>query len=436
MSSDIDFMTELEAAKYMRPSLQSKWLLICIVFFVIFFLVWAYVCEIDIIARGQGQVVPTHEIQIVQSLEGGILQDLLVSEGDIVEKGQVLLRISDVHFSSEERGTEAKFLALQSRKLRLEAEAKGSKFSLPDELLKRIPDITANELSLYKSRQAELENVRAILDDKINKGKAELSEVKAKISGLQSSRKLLKDELEITSRMVAQKVAPKIEELRLQREMTGINSQISAGREHITGLDAQLRGLENERKDTEDKFRTKALSELSDVETSIASLQESLKSIEDRVFRTELRSPAKGVVNNIAIKTIGGVIEPAQRLIEIVPIDDDLKILARVSPNDIAFLKQGQKVNVKITAYNPRRYGTLEGHLERIGASSVSDRDGNIFFEIEVRTNKNHLGSEDAPLPVTPGMIAQTDIITGKRTIMEYLGKPIILARDKALRER
>ncbi len=436
MSSDTDFMAELEAAKYMRPALSANLILICIALLVVLFFIWASVCEIEILARGQGQVVPTREIQVVQSLEGGILQDLLVGEGDIVEKGQVLLRISDIQFSSEERGTEARFLSLAAKKARLQAEARGLTFKLPEQIAEKVPAIAANEQSLYDSRQSELANAVAILEDKIGKSEAELAELAARISTFASSRSLLREELEITRKMVAQKAAPKIDEIRLQRELSDISGQIRAAQERRTGLEAQLRAANNELKDQEDKFRTQALSELNEVETEISSLQESLKTIEDRVFRTEVRSPARGVVNNIAIKTIGGVIEPAQKLVEIVPIDDDLKIIAKVSPNDIAFLKKGQDVKVKISAYDPRRYGTLDGRLVRVSASSVSDREGNIFFEIEVNTDRNYLGTEDKPLPVTPGMVAQVDIITGKRTIMEYLAKPVLQARDQALRER
>jgi adhesin transport system membrane fusion protein len=436
MSDDSDFMAELEAARHMKPSLTANLLLICIAALVVLFFVWASVCEIEILARGQGQVVPTREIQTVQSLEGGILEELLVSEGDIVEKGQVLLRISDIQFSSEERGTEARFLSLSAKKARLEAEANGEPFSMPEEISEKVPQIAANEQSLYNSRQAELKNALSILDDKIEKVNAELAEINARISSFYKSHSFLEEELAITSKMVEQKAAPKIEEIRLQRELSDISGKLRAARERRNGLQAELRAAKNERSNQEDKFRTKAFAELNEVETEISALQESLKSIEDRVYRTEVRSPVKGVVNNIAIKTVGGVIEPAQRLVEIVPIDDDLKIVAKISPNDIAFLEKGQKVKVNITAYDARRYGSLEGRLERVGASSVTDREGNIFFEIEVRTDRNYMGSEDSPLPVTPGMVAQTDIITGKRTILEYLAKPIRQAGRVVLRER
>lgn len=436
MSADLEFMNELEAAAHLKPSAASNIFLISIVALVAFFLLWANLSKIDEITRGQGQVVPTQEIQVVQSLEGGILSELLVSEGDRVEKDQVLLRMSDVQFASEERGTEAKFASLQAKKARLEAESKGLEFAMPAGIAAKMPAVAANEVALYKSRQQELSNAIAILKDKNEKAKAEIAETQAQIRRLNDNAALLRQELAITSKMVAQQAVPKLEEIRLLRELSDTTGQIRANEQKLSGLQSEQSVTEKQIADQNDKFRTQALGELGDVETEIAQLNESLKSIGDRVSRRELRAPVGGIVNNIAVKTIGGVIEPAHKMVEIVPVDDELKITARVLPSDIAFLKTGQPVKVKISAYDPQRYGSLDGTLARIGANSVSDREGNVFFEIEVRTGKNHLGTGDHKLPITPGMVADVEIITGRRTIMEYLMKPVMRMKDRALRER
>lgn len=436
MTNDTDFMGELDAATQTKPSLISNAFLITVTGLVVLFLIWANLSKVEEITRGEGQVVPSQEIQVVQSLEGGILGELLVAEGDRVKKDQILVRISDVQFASEERGVEAKFASLQMRKARLEAEARGTQFSLPADLTAKAPDIAKNEVALYQSRQQELQNAIAILKDKNAGAKAGIAETQAQINRLANSRKLLKEELAITSKMVAQRAVSKMEEIRLQRELSDISGQLNANQEKLVGLRSELRTTEKQLTDQEDKFRSQALGELSEVETEIAQLQESLKSIGDRVFRTELRAPVDGIVNNIALKTIGGVVEPAHKLVEIVPVDDELKIVARVLPSDIAFLEIGQPVNVKISAYDPQLYGSLQGRLTRIGANSVTDRQGDVYFEIEVRTDKNHLGIEEQPLPITPGMVATTEIITGKKTIMNYLMKPVLRLKDRALRER
>ena len=433
---DTNFMSELDAATRLRPTTSAMVMLFSIMALVVFALIWAGVSKVEQRTRGQGQVVPTQEIQVLQSLEGGILAEILVQEGDQVKKDQVLLRISDVQFSSEERGTESKFLSLSAKKARLQAESSGEDFVMPPEITEKSPQIATNERSLFESRQRELKNAYAILDDRISKASAELSEVGAQINRLYQSRKQLQEELTLTKQIVAQRAVPKLEEMRLQREVDDISGQVNALAEKKKGLEAEVEVSKKEKAAQDDKFRSQALGELNEVETEMAGLQEDLKSIGDRVYRTELRSPVDGIVNKIALKTIGGVVEPAMRLVEIVPMDDELKIVARVAANDIAFLHPGQEVKVKITAYDTAKYGTLTGKLVRIAANSVADKDGKIFFEIEVRTDKNYLGTDKNPLPITPGMVAQAEVVTGKHSILEYLLKPILRARSVAFTER
>ncbi|MCI5059590.1 MAG: HlyD family type I secretion periplasmic adaptor subunit [Alphaproteobacteria bacterium] len=436
MVEDKDFMDELEAASRLKPSAASHFMLLTVASLVAAFVIWSSTSEIEEITRGSGQVVPTQEIQVVQSLEGGILEEILVREGEKVEKGQVIVKISDIMFASEGRGTEARALALQSKKDRLEAEANGTAFKVSKEVAEKYPDIARNEEALYRSRQQELNNAKSILDNKISSARAELAEVRAKINRLSESKRLLNQELDITKEMVRKRAVPQLEEIRLNRELSNIQGQIRESAEKRSGLEAELRRAQRERQDREDKFKSQVLGELNEVEAQISQLSESLTAIEDRVSRTELRSPVAGIVNKITLKTIGGVVEPAMQLVEVVPLDDNLKIMAKVLPQEIAFIRPGQDVNIKISAYDSQRYGSLKGNLERIGANSVTDSEGNVFFEIEVKAEKNYLGTEDKPLPITPGMVAETEVITGKRTILSYLMKPVLRAKDKALTER
>jgi adhesin transport system membrane fusion protein len=433
---DLQFMEELEAAVRLKPSATSNLMLGSVGALVVILLGWMALSNIDEITHGEGQVVPSTEIQIVQSLEGGVLKELMVTEGQTVKKDQALMKISDVAFASEEQGTQAQQESLLLKRARLEAEANGKNFVMPPEIAAKVPEIARNEENLYKSRQRELTNAIAILDDKISSASAQISEIGAKQSRLSESRKLVQQELEITRKMVEQRAVPKLDEIRLSRELNDISGQINEASEERQGLQAELSAAQKERNDQENKFRSQALGELNDVQTQLSQLSSSLTAIGDRVDRSELRSPVDGVVNKISLKTIGGVVEPAMKLVEIVPLDDKLKIMAKVAPSEIAFLHPGQKVKVKISAYDPQRYGALDGELVRIGANSVRDGEDNIFFEIEVRTDKNHLGDEAHPLPITPGMVAQTEIITGERSILEYLMKPVLRAKDRALTER
>jgi len=433
---ETDFMSELDAATKMKPATSATLMLFSIIALIIFGIIWAGVSRVEVLTRGQGQVVPSQDVQVVQSLEGGIVGELLVSVGDIVKKDQVLMRLNDVQFSSEERGTEARFLGLEAKRARLNAEASGQAFVVPVQVEEKAPNVASNEKALYNSRQKELKNAYAILDDRISKANAELAEVGAQINRFSSNRKLLNQELAITRDLVKKRAVPKLEELRLSREISDMGGQINAQSQRKKALQAELAVAKKERESQFDKFRSQALGELNAVETDISSLRENLKSIGDRVDRREVRAPVDGVVNNIAVRTIGGVVEPAMQLVEIVPVDEELKIIARIQPNEIAFIRPGQPAKVKITAYDPQKYGALDGTLVRLGATSGRDQEGGAFFEIEVHTDKNFMGEEENPLPITPGMVAEVEVITGKRTILEYLLKPVLRARDRAFTER
>lgn len=434
--SETDFMDELEAAVHMRPARPVIFMLFAIVLLITFLVIWAGISEIEERTRGQGSVVPTQDIQVVQSLEGGVIEAILVREGEIVEKGQVLLRISDIQFASQGRGVEARSHALRAKRARLRAEIDGKDFEAPEDIVQNYPDVITNERALYKSRQAEMQGQYRILDNKISQGAAEISEVGAQITRLTNNAKSLEDELRITSGLVQSRAVPKLEEMRLERELNDVKGQIIAQNEKRRGLQAEMQAAQTEKANLADRFRSESLAELSKVETEISELSENLRSISDRVDRTEIRSPVDGVVNRISVNTVGGVIEPAQPLAEIVPVGDALKIIARVTPEEIAFVRQGQEAKVKLSAYDPQKYGSLDARLTRIGANSITDQQGNIYFEIEVQTDRNYLGDEEGHLPIMPGMVATVEVITGKRTILEYLIKPVLKARDVALTER
>lgn len=433
---DLDFMTELEAATNLKPSRASSLFLWTVVALFVWGFIWAAFSEVDERVRGSGQVMPAGDIQVMQSLEGGILTEILVSEGAAVKKGQVLLRIDDIQFASEGRGIEAQMSGLKAKQARLKAEATGQPFVIDPVFAKKYPDIAENEEKLYRSRQDELKTALGIIEDEVREAEANLSEVKASMGKLARSRDLLQKELSITRKLVEKKAQPEIEALRLERELNEIVGNLSTAAQSQQSLEAKLSGARKKEDEKRSSLKSQALGELNEVEAKIAAIGESLKSVEDKVARTEMRSPVDGIVHKLHVKTVGGVIEPAKKLVEIVPADDDLMIRAKISPTDVAFLKPGQDVRVSVTAYDPQIYGTLKGRLERISADTVEDAQGNISFEIDVRTEKNHLGPEDAPLPIAPGMISETEVVVGKRTILTYLMKPVLRAKDKAFTEK
>lgn len=433
---DVAFMDELEAASHLKPRFAAGFFLFAVAGFFACAVAWAAVSEVDERVRGMGQVMPSSDIKVVQSLDGGILTEILVKEGDHVKKDQVILRIDDLQFASEGRGIEAQMTGLQAKQARLKAEAAGEAFTIPAAIAKKHPDIAANEEKLYNSRKQELQTGLGIIEDEVREIEANISEVRASIGKYARSRDLLSKELDIARRLVAQKAQPEIEKLKLERELNEVSGNLSTASQSQRSLEARLAAAKKKDSERKSAFRSQALGELNDVESKIASIRESLTAAEDKVRRTELKAPDDGIVHKLYVKTVGGVVQPAEKLAEIVPEHDDLMVRARIAPADVAFLKPGQKVRVSITAYDPQIFGTLEGKLDRISADTVEDSEGNHFFEIDVVTSKNYLGDAAQPLPIIAGMQSETEVITAKRTVLTYLMKPVFRARDRALTEK
>ena len=434
--NDHGFVSELDAAVKMKPKSGAVWLLLSIVGLFIFLIGYASIAEIDERTRGSGQVMPSQDIQTIQSLEGGVITDIMVREGDVVKKGQILMRIDDVLFASEEGGLEVRLASLQAKQARLSAEVKGEKPSFPPVLIENADTLVQNELQLYTSRQTELQTALERIEDEEREARSNINEIKASINKFSQSRALLKKELDIAKRLVASNAMPEIEQIRLERQYAEVSGDLQTAIEAKTSMEAKLSGIEKKAEEKMAAYQSEALGQLNEVETQIRAIEEGLKSAGDRVARTELRAPVNGIVQRLALKTIGGVVEPAQRLIEIVPLEDDLLIRAKVAPSDVAFLRPGQEVKVSITAYDPQIYGRLDGTLERISADTIEEQDGSVFFEVDVRTNKNYLGSAENPLRITTGMIANIEVITGRRTVLTYILKPILRAKQNALGER
>jgi membrane fusion protein, adhesin transport system len=434
---DLDFMSDLAASANLKPSRASNLLLWGIAGFFAWAFIWAAFAKVDERVHGTGQVMPSSDIQTVQSLEGGILSELSVAEGDHVKKGQVLLRIDDIQFASEGRGIEAQMTALKARQARLKSETSGADYAPDPAIAQKYPDIAANEEKLYLSRKQQLESSLGVLRDEVREAEANLSEVQANIAQFSRSRDLLNDEMKITRRLVEQKAVPEIEKLRLERALNEAQGNLASALQGKASLEARLSGAKRKEEGKRSEFRSLALAELNDAESRLTSIGASLDTVNDKVDRAGLKSPVDGIVQKVHVRTLGGVVQPAQKLVEIVPETDDLLVRARIAPADVAFLKPGQPVRVTVTAYDPQIYGTLEGRLERIGAGTVENQRGEPFFEIDVRTLKNALDNAGGrALPILPGMVAEADVIVGRRTILTYLMKPVLRAKDKAFTEK
>jgi adhesin transport system membrane fusion protein len=388
-----EFMSDVKAASMLDATPWAGITLLLLVALMAVGYLWASNAVLDEVTTGSGRVVPSSKEQVIQSLEGGILADMRVREGEVVDKDQVLLRIDDTRFGSSFREAHSKITSLRAANARLRAEATGG-------VPVFTPDLRADqvrlETELYQSRRQQLEE---------------------SLTALKRSFQLADEELQITAPLVKKGVVAEVELLRLQRQ--------------VNELRANLQERQN-------KFQAEARAELAKNEAELSAIGESNIARADQVKRTVVRAPLRGTVKNIRINTVGGIIQPGQDIMEIVPLEDQLLIEARIKPSDVAFLHPGLPAMVKITAYDYSIYGGLEASLEQISADTIRDekKADDSYYRIQLRTKRSHLQGKDGPLPIIPGMTATVEILTGHKTVLDYLLKPLLKAKDSALRER
>lgn len=404
--------------------------------FVLFCLLWANFAVVDEVTRGDGKAIPTSRLQKIQNLEGGIVAELFVREGQIVEVGDPLLRLDDTRFASNVGETEADRLALLLRVERLSAEVQERELLVSAEVREKAPGQADNEIDLFNSRKQQLLDEVAGLEEQLIQRQQELREFVSKQGQFRSSLGLLREEIQMSEPLVAQGAISQVEVLRLKRAEVEARGQLEATSLAIPRAESAIKEVERKIDETRGRFRSEALAELNEARTELSKIQSTGKALEDRVNRTLVTSPVRGIVKQLLVNTIGGVIQPGSDLVEIVPLGENLLVEARIRPQDIAFLHPGQEAMVKFTAYDYTIYGGLKAELEQIGADTVTDDEGNSFYVIKLRTNRSHLGTAEHPLLIIPGMVASVDIITGKKSVLNYLLKPLIRARAEALRER
>lgn len=433
---DIEFMSDVSSATMESSPRTGHMLLLLSLLFFLCAGWWAYVTEIDEVTRGEGKVVPSSKIQVIQNLEGGIVREIQVSEGQIVDKGDILMKIDDTRFSSSFRETQLKYWELMARKARLEAEARGEPLVLPEKLLFEQPGLAANEQALFQSRANELQKSIDVLEQQVQQRRQELVERQAKQEQLEEAYSLSQQELTMSVPLMEQGVMSEVEILRLRRDASNLRGEMDANRLAMPRIRSSLQEARDKIEEERSRFRAEAARELSEVQAEFARTEESILALEDRVTRTSVRSPVRGKINQLMINTEGGVIQPGEDLAEIVPIDDTLLIEAKIRPADIAFLRPGQDAMIKFTAYDFSIYGGLPATLERISADTITNEEDESFYLIYLRTDDNVISSSKGDLEIIPGMTTQVDIMTGKKTILDYLLKPILKAKNEALRER
>ncbi|TYK55001.1 HlyD family type I secretion periplasmic adaptor subunit [Pseudomonas synxantha] len=408
-----------------------------IIGFFVFLVVWAGFSEIDEVTRGDGKAIPSSKLQKIQNLEGGIVAELYVKEGQIVEAGAPLIRLDDTRFVSNAGETEALRLAMQLRVERLSAQVDDRPLNIPDDVLKAAPSQAANERSLYESRRQQLKDEVGGLQEQLVQRQQELREFTSKQGQYRSQLSLQRQEINMSEPLVAQGAVSPVEVLRLKRAEMETRGQLDATTLAIPRAESAIKEVQRKIDETRGKFRSEALTQLNEARTELNKAESTGRALDDRVSRTLVTSPVRGIVKQLLVNTVGGVIQPGSDMVEIVPLNDTLLVEAKIRPQDIAFLHPGQEAVVKFTAYDYTVYGGLKAKLERIGADTITDEDKKTtYYMITLRTDRSHLGTDEKPLLIIPGMVASVDIITGKKSILSYLLKPIIKARAEALHER
>ncbi len=433
---DADFASEMDAAMLQGADPRSRLLLFAIAIFFVVALLWAKLAIVDEVTHADGKVIPSSQVQIVQNLEGGILKEVLVDEGGFVEAGDIVLRIDDTGHAATFGELQARHSSLLGEIKRLEAEAEGRPLEYSEDMKQANDGVVADQQALYSARQAELESQLAILQQQLEQREQEKEELESRIAQAEESLSIANEELAITAPLVEKKIVPKVKLLQLRREINDLKGEISTLKLALPRAESAIAEARQRVEEKRQHQKSGILGELTSLRAEEQAVRESITAAKDKVARTEVRSPVKGVVKELKIRTVGGVIKPGEDLMEIIPIEDNLRIEARVRPADIAFLRPEQEAMVKFTAYDFSVYGGLHGKVERISADTITDDKGEAFYKVIVRTESNNLTRGGEELPIIPGMVATVDVITGEKSVLDYLLKPLIKAQEQALRER
>lgn len=430
---DLHWDDEADLAILEQTPVKAKVLLYTIAAVLGIFIIWACFAEVDEVTRGEGRVIPSKQVQVIQSLDGGIVSEILVQEGQNVTVGTPLVRIDETRAVSSLRENQAQYLAFLAKQSRLKSLAEDTPFNPPPEVRKEAPEIYDQEYALYLSSKDEVRSAMDIAREQMTQREKELLEVQYKKEIAEKNYESANKELAANKPLLASGAVSEIDILKLEREATRARGDIDQARAQISRIQSAIGEARRKITEVEQNFKSKVRTELNDVTARLNSLTEVTVSLQDKVNQTTLKSPVNGKVSRLFFNTVGGVIQPGKEVLEVVPTDDALILETKIQIKDIAFIRMLQPAVVKLTAYDYTIYGALDAVVENIAADSIVDEKGNAYYLVRVRTLKSSLGKG---LPIIPGMVAQVDIMTGKKTVLSYLLKPVLKAKSYAFSER
>ncbi|MDD9899916.1 MAG: HlyD family type I secretion periplasmic adaptor subunit [Alphaproteobacteria bacterium] len=411
-------------------------LLYAILAFVVLFVAWAFFAKVDERALGQGRVIPTGEVQIVQNLEGGIIESFSVSEGDTVKAGDLLLRMSNVQAGSDYQAALQRFYSLKAALARLEAEAGDTAPDFPQELKASAPEAVVLEQSAWQSGQTQFKSQINILEQQRDQKHQQANEIRAKVKGIQQVLSYTQEEYDMIAPLVERGTVSKVDILQIKSKLSSQKAELKNLRAALAGAEAGMKEAEEKISERKNARAASAKKEIAEKSAELKELQETLAVYKDKAARTEIRAPVNGTVKDIKFRTVGGVVGPGDPIMEIVPRDDALIIEVMVSPTDIAFIHPDQKATIKLTAYDYQTYGMMDATVREISADSFVNENGDSFYRVKVQSDTPTLLHNGKELPIKPGMVATVDIITGEKTIMNYLLSRFRRTVDNAMHER
>lgn len=428
-----DWHRDSHRAYLEQQPLRARSLLYGIIIVFVAVVIWASIAKIDEVTRGPGQVIPSRKVQVIQSQDGGVVTEIHVGDGDVVKRGQLLIKLDQTRSQSSFRENRAEYQALVVKADRLRAVVEVTDFKPDPSLTEAIPRIVAQEMALFHSSKAELSLQQEIAQQQLVQAQEQLREESAKERQLARSQELTEEEADLTRPMVESGAVSQVEILRLEKKLNDLSGEHDQSVAKIERLKSAIEEARRNLDAVKLEFVNDAREELADTLSRMNALREAGAGLSDRVKQTAVRSPVNGTIKQLHHHTIGGVVLPGREIVEIVPLDDSLLVEVRIRPEDIAFLVPGQEALVKFTAYDFAVYGGLPGTLENIGVDTLMDPDGKPYYPVRVRTGQSNIGQD---MPIIPGMVVEVDILTGKKSILAYLLKPVLRAKQVALTER
>jgi adhesin transport system membrane fusion protein len=433
---ELAYLNSRSAAVLEKTALRSRMFIWIMLLTVSVFLVWADHAMIDEVVKGSGKIVPSSQIKSIQNLEGGIVKEILIKEGDLVHKGQPLLKMQDIYFSSTFEKNRLEYDELYARAVRLRAEAHGVAFMPPGVSDPALQELIEKERSLYESNKKQLKKSIAILKAQVEQRTSELKEAREHYRELEKEMALVQKQIAINEPLVKKRIVPEVDFLKLQRDANNVQQALTTTRHKITTTRAMIDEARNKLEEAELAFANRAKEELNSIEAQMQRIKESQAALRDQVSRTLVRSPVEGIVKRLYITTVGGVVTPGMKMMDILPTGDSLLVEVKVHPRDIAFLYPDQRAVIKVTAYDFAIYGGLTGKVVRISPDSINEADGKTYYQVWIETDKTFLGTVENPLKLIPGMVVNAEIVTGKKSILDYILKPLLRTKDNAFKER